>query len=150
MITLYAYSPSLTYPALIMSSPLQELDNALSQLSTVKEKAGKIASYLEKFGSPAAFHYPAGGNVDALEPDAPFSESAFYNLLLQHGVSSSDLRHAYSMLPSHSRLILDATPCAFIDHATREECLEGGTAFCTSCRLVTYCSKVCRILSVWT
>lgn len=124
--------------------PLQELDDALSQLSTVDKKVAKVLSHFDELFSepPTALHHQSGGNIGDPAPALPYSEHTLNILLLKHGISASDMSHAQNSLPPHARLILDTVPCAFNDPYTREECLKDGAALYTSCRVVVYCSKV--------
>ncbi|KIP03296.1 hypothetical protein PHLGIDRAFT_245089 [Phlebiopsis gigantea 11061_1 CR5-6] len=109
---------------------LDRLSEALSRLTTTDEKASTIVSH---FADPQSAITPAGAEL--------FDNEEFSELLDRHGVSHFDLARA---MPSRAKFALEKIPCAYINVNTEQECLKDGTAVCTNCRLVLYCSKECQ------
>ena len=107
---------------------LDRLSEALSRLTTNDEKASTIVSYISDVESAPT---STGAGI--------FDSEEFNNLLESHGLSHFDVARA---IPSRAKFALERIPCAYINANTGEECLKDGTAACTNCRLVLYCSKV--------
>ena len=127
---------------------LRQLDAALSGLSDPNHKAAELVSFLTRLGiaDPPATRAPraTGGNTAGAPslPGLPFDEHELNRLVMRHGISPSLYCTALNRQDDRPEVLLDEVPCAFVNPATRDECLKAGSRVCGGCRLVKYCSKV--------
>ncbi|GJE94082.1 zf-MYND and DUF4470 domain-containing protein [Phanerochaete sordida] len=129
---------------------LRQLDAALSSLSDPNERAAELVSFLARLDiadPPATRAHRATGGNTAGAPSLsglPFDEHGLNRLVVRHGISPSVYCTALGRQDGRPEVILDEAPCAFVNPATRDECLKAGSRVCGGCRLVKYCSKRCQ------
>lgn len=129
-------SPPSTMP--YSSDSLQELDGALSRLSTKDDKTTEVLAWIGRDGLGST-------STSVHSPGYDMSGSAEWAAFLSHhGLSDREI--AYAMLhqtggelPAFLPL---SVPCAYVNPAKADECLKSGSQACSGCRLVKYCSKV--------
>ena len=132
-----------------MSSPrnsLALLRDRLSHLSTPEEKANAALSLMRRLAGdkPAAkgTHHSQGGNGILSAPQCPFPEDEYEALMLEHGVTPEIFENTVLQSFAGTSHALELNPCAYVDTLGDKECYKNGTATCSGCRLVRYCSRV--------
>lgn len=132
---------------------LRDLRDTLSHLSTTQDKARAAITYLRSLDSQpisesTSTHNSVGGNTNFPVPPTPVSMDEFVNLTSQNNVMLEMLAMAAST-NSSTTYVLKSVPCAYVDMHAKEECRMDGTAACSRCRLVKYCSKAWTCPLFW-
>lgn len=123
---------------------LSELAARLSRLSTAEEKVEAIWS-LPRHTGPVGYLHSEGNNPS--EPIKNQGISGLSKVLHDAGVGqafSESFRKGVLGLEGvgPSNYTLCESPCANVDVASKWACPNRGTSNCSSCKIVTYCSKV--------
>jgi hypothetical protein len=134
-----------------MAASVDDIDSLaveLSRLSTVEAKMEAFSrwSTLRQDTLPIVQLSSNGAtNGDVGPPMAENEMRKIAELFHQHGMTS-ELMHGFFSHPSNSGypdLVLDTLPCA--NHQVQgNTCPKAGISTCAGCKLVRYCSKVCK------